>query len=131
MLANFSSAGEGHLLEILNPVVHACRNSYTAVLKSLQAFDLITLGFSASVRSVSIVISKSSSSSPTERRVVGSAASGGGVIVALVFDFLDMWFLSGPCSLRLAFDLAMDVYWGKDGINLEFHSLEISKSTRR
>jgi len=74
----------------LSPVVQACRKSYTAVLKSLQALDLITLLCCASVLSVSIVISRSASSSPKEPIVLCSSISDGGV------GMEDLIFLFGP-----------------------------------
>jgi hypothetical protein len=87
--------------------VQACRNSYTAVLKSLHAFDLITLGFSASVFNVSIAMARSSSWRPTDCRVLGSAPSGGGVMMALVLAFLAVPPSCCVCCFLLALDFVI------------------------
>lgn len=95
--------------DALKPVVQAFRNSYTAVLKSLHAFDLMTFGFEEREFKVSMARSRSSSSKPMLWIVFGSpiGLSGGGVMVEDVFAFLEGASLAGLPCFRLLFDLAM------------------------
>ena len=69
----------------------------------------MTLGFCASVLSVSMAMSRSSSSRPMLWIVLGwdASFSGGGVTMAAVFNFLEGTSVGRLCCLLLDFDLAI------------------------
>ena len=108
--------GGGNKPEAFCPVVHAWRKSYTALLRSRHALDLITLGCAAKVLRVSMAMSKSSGSSPRLWMVRGpnaEASSGGGVTMAAVFNFLEGASARALCwSFRFDLDLAISFEGG-------------------